>query len=111
MNRNETGLLHPSSLELARLRTYPQHTRTWLPLLRSRPGGVHRRYVVRSPKSDNFSKHFQISIAHCQFVSAVLAQLLHLEKQKPFLRKQSQIGNQQSEMSLNLRLAMGHQAQ
>src|SRR6185295_13469389 len=42
--------------DLARLRTYPQHTRAWLPLLRSRPGGVHRRCVVRSPKSDNLSK-------------------------------------------------------
>src|SRR5712691_6400700 len=52
---------HPSSLrphpfDLARLRTYPQHTRAWLPLLRSRSGGVHRRCVVRSPKSDNLSK-------------------------------------------------------
>src|SRR5882672_6459944 len=52
---------HPSSfiphpVDLARLRTYPQHTRAWLPLLRSRPGGVHRHYVVRSPKSDNLSK-------------------------------------------------------
>jgi len=43
--------LHLSLFELARLRTYPQHTRAWLPLLRSRPGGVHRRSVVRSPKS------------------------------------------------------------
>jgi len=49
--------LHP--FELARLRTYPQHTRAWLPLLRSRPGGVHRHYVVRSPKSDNLSKHLR----------------------------------------------------
>jgi len=48
-------ILPPSSFELARLRTYPQHTRAWLPLLRSRPGGVHRRSVVRSPKSDKFS--------------------------------------------------------
>ena len=49
------------ALNLARLRTYPQHTRAWLPLLRSRPGGVHRRYVVRSPKSDNLSKTFPIA--------------------------------------------------
>jgi len=56
---------HDSSLithhfDLARLRTYPQHTCAWLPLLRSRPGGVHRRGVVRSPKSDNLSKTFAI---------------------------------------------------
>jgi hypothetical protein len=55
------GPFHPSSFiphpfDLARLRTYPQHTRAWLPLLRSRPGGVHRHYVVRSPKSDKLSK-------------------------------------------------------
>jgi len=35
-----------------RLRTYPQHTLSLLPLLRSRPGGVHKTSVVRSPKSD-----------------------------------------------------------
>ena len=35
-----------------RLRTYPQHTLPLLPLLRSRPGGVHKTSVVRSPKSD-----------------------------------------------------------
>jgi len=57
--------LHPSSFrlhpfDLARLRTYPQHTRAWLPLLRSRPGGVHRRSVVRSPKSDNLSKAAEV---------------------------------------------------
>ena len=50
--------------DLARLRTYPQHTCAWLPLLRSRPGGVHRRGVVRSPKSDNLSKTF--SILNCR---------------------------------------------
>jgi hypothetical protein len=47
--------IHPSSsipFELARLRTYPQHTLPLLPLLRSRPGGVHKASVVRSPKSD-----------------------------------------------------------
>ena len=44
-------ILHP--FVLARLRTYPQHTPPLLPLLRSRPGGVHKANVVRSPKSDN----------------------------------------------------------
>src|SRR5437868_3116605 len=60
-------ILHPSAFILAflvRLRTYPQHTRTWLPLLRSRPGGVHRSYVVRSPKSDDSLKHCQLPIAN-----------------------------------------------
>src|SRR5688500_10069564 len=56
------------TLELARLRTYPQHTRAWLPLLRSRPGGVHRHYVVRSPKSDNLSK--STGIPACQSLFA-----------------------------------------
>jgi hypothetical protein len=48
-------ILHPSAFILAflvRLRTYPQHTLPLLPLLRSRPGGVHKASVVRSPKSD-----------------------------------------------------------
>src|SRR5687768_9736644 len=40
-------------LKLARPRTYPQHTPPLLPLLRSRPGGVHKASVVRSPGSDN----------------------------------------------------------
>src|SRR5205085_8472928 len=44
-----------SFAELARLRTDPQHTRPALPLLRSRPGGVHAASVVRSPKSDKLS--------------------------------------------------------
>jgi len=44
--------------DLARLRTYPQHTLPSLPLLRSRPGGVRKASVVRSPKSDNFSNVF-----------------------------------------------------
>ena len=39
-------------LNQVRLRTYPQHTLPLLPLLRSRPGGVHKASVVRSPKSD-----------------------------------------------------------
>src|SRR6476659_1124270 len=44
--------------ELARPRTFPQHTLPLLPLLRSRPGGVHKASVVRSPGSDklNFQK-------------------------------------------------------
>ena len=37
---------------LARPRTFPQHTLPMLPLLRSRPGGVHKASVVRSPGSD-----------------------------------------------------------
>ena len=37
---------------LARPRTFPQHTPPLLPLLRSRPGGVHKTSVVRSPGSD-----------------------------------------------------------
>src|SRR4026209_1128801 len=40
-------------LKLARPRTFPQHTLPLLPLLRSRPGGVHKASVVRSPGSDN----------------------------------------------------------
>jgi hypothetical protein len=39
-------------LLLARPRTFPQHTPPLLPLLRSRPGGVHKASVVRSPGSD-----------------------------------------------------------
>ena len=37
---------------LARPRTFPQHTLPLLPLLRSRPGGVRKASVVRSPGSD-----------------------------------------------------------
>src|ERR1051325_1424367 len=44
------------SFDVARLRTDPQHTPPLLPLLRSRPGGVHKASVVRSPKSDKLSK-------------------------------------------------------
>src|ERR1044072_2836381 len=40
--------------ELARPRTFPQHTLPLLPLLRSRPGGVHKASVVRSPGSDKW---------------------------------------------------------
>jgi hypothetical protein len=46
---------HPSAFSLdylARPRTFPQHTLPLLPLLRSRPGGVHKACVVRSPGSD-----------------------------------------------------------
>src|SRR5688572_8874707 len=39
-------------LVVARPRTLPQHTLPLLPLLRSRPGGVHKASVVRSPGSD-----------------------------------------------------------
>src|SRR5437667_12515836 len=48
-----------------RLRTYPQHTLSMLPLLRSRPGGVHKTSVVRSPKSDDSLKHCRLSIVDC----------------------------------------------
>ena len=41
------------AVKLARPRTFPQHTLPLLPLLRSRPGGVHMASVVRSPGSDN----------------------------------------------------------
>src|SRR6185436_4255164 len=58
---------HVITLGLVRLRTYPQHTRAWLPLLRSRPGGVHRCYVVRSPKSDETLEHFHLAISNCRF--------------------------------------------
>ena len=57
-------ILHSSNFIpsiLARLRTYPQHTLPLLPLLRSRPGGVHKASVVRSPKSDK--DQLQLSIA------------------------------------------------
>jgi len=72
--RPDFGLFHPSSFiphpfDLARLRTYPQHTRAWLPLLRSRSGGVHRHYVVRSPKSDNLSKRFRFPIDDCHLIN------------------------------------------
>src|SRR5438552_2223343 len=52
--------------ELTRLRTYPQHTLSLLPLLRSRPGGVHKTSVVRSPKSDEQLKHCRLPNANCQ---------------------------------------------
>src|SRR5260370_14328404 len=57
---------HVVILDLVRLRTYPQHTLPLLPLLRSRPGGVHKAIVVRSPKSDNSLKHCQLPIANCR---------------------------------------------
>ena len=45
--------------KLARPRTFPQHTPPLLPLLRSRPGGVHKTSVVRSPGSDKSRKKAQ----------------------------------------------------
>src|SRR3989442_8996542 len=45
-----------------RLRTYPQHTLSLLPLLRSRPGGVHKTSIVRSPKSDMPLEHRRLRI-------------------------------------------------
>ena len=45
--------------KLARPRTFPQHTPPMLPLLRSRPGGVHKTSVVRSPGSDKSRKKAQ----------------------------------------------------
>src|SRR6185369_800684 len=49
--------------ELARPRTFPQHTLPLLPLLRSRPGGVHKACVVRSPGSDKLPiADFQLPI-------------------------------------------------
>src|SRR5712692_7143290 len=94
---------HPSPPDpafLVRLRTYPQHTCDWLPLLRSRPGGVHRRDIVRSPKSDKTLKHCRLSIANCQlpvsFVS--LLRLLHCQSstyKAPSTNRQSAIENRQ----------------
>src|SRR5439155_18461597 len=51
-----------------RLRTYPQHTLSLLPLLRSRPGGVHKTSVVRSTKSDKQLKHCRLPNANCRLV-------------------------------------------
>src|ERR1041384_4662970 len=49
--------------ELARPRTFPQHTLPLLPLLRSRPGGVHKASVVRSPGSEKLPiAKFQLPI-------------------------------------------------
>ena len=48
-NRIVTGVIED---KVARPRTFPQHTLPLLPLLRSRPGGVHKASVVRSPGSD-----------------------------------------------------------
>src|ERR1700730_11215044 len=64
------------SFDLARLRTYPQHTQPLLPLLRSRPGGVHKASVVRSPKSDNSLEHCQMPIANCCLVLCTLCLVL-----------------------------------
>src|SRR5260370_5432913 len=51
-----------------RLRTYPQHTLSLLPLLRSRPGGVHKTSVVRSPKSGKQLNHCRLPNANCRLV-------------------------------------------
>jgi hypothetical protein len=51
------------TLHLARPRTFPQHTLPLLPLLRSRPGGVHKACIVRSPGSDK-------GIPNCQNCSS-----------------------------------------
>ena len=51
---------------MARPRTLPQHTPPLLPLLRSRPGGVHKASVVRSPGSDKslpIVKNLNLSLA------------------------------------------------
>src|SRR5207302_5923479 len=56
------------STNKVRLRTYPQHTLSMLPLLRSRPGGVHKTTVVRSPKSDEPLKHCRLPNANCRLV-------------------------------------------
>ena len=78
----------PFTHELARLRTYPQHTLPLLPLLRSRPGGVHKASVVRSPKSDK-----SFPIADCRSFeesTGIIAQ--------PWLESQWAFGNWQSPM-------------
>ena len=63
---------HPSSFhpfKVASLRTYPQHTLPLLPLLRSRPGGVHKASVVRSPKSDKkIVGNCRLPIPGCQLM-------------------------------------------
>ena len=96
--RPNSPRFHPSSFRLhpcvlARLRTYPQHTQPLLPLLRSRPGGVHKASVVRSPKSDN-SSHFQLPIVNCPFVVGPVG--LHYST---LTRSESEIGNWQSAMA------------
>ena len=61
-------ILHPSAfihVFLLRPRTYPQHMPSLLPLLRSRPGGVHKTSIVRSPGSDESLNHCRLKIANC----------------------------------------------
>src|SRR5437588_8039783 len=61
-------ILHPSvfiHVFLLRPRTYPQHMPSLLPLLRSRPGGVHKTSIVRSPGSDEPLNHCRLKIANC----------------------------------------------
>ena len=68
-------ILHPSAfihVFLLRPRTYPQHMPSLLPLLRSRPGGVHKTSIVRSPGSDESLKHCQLQIANCRLVGSGL---------------------------------------
>src|SRR5882762_10716909 len=91
---------HPSSFrlhpfELARLRTYPQHTLPLLPLVRSRPGGVCKASVVRSPKSDNFSNHFRFLIANCRLVAPFSCAAVGSKKGQDdlgLINRRSQIG-------------------
>ncbi len=97
--------------DLARLRTYPQHTPPLLPLLRSRPGGVHKASVVRSPKSDNLSKHCRLRIADFPLViftrqsrkTLQLSKSVSTGDRNPdhfdLIDCQSQIGNRQSAMA------------
>src|SRR5258705_12331804 len=63
IRRNHWSYHLTNDLVLARPRTCPQHTPLLLPLLRSRPGGVHKASVVRSPGSDK-----TFSIADCRFL-------------------------------------------
>jgi hypothetical protein len=63
--RMRLALLRP--FVLARPRTLPQHTLPLLPLLRSRPGGVHKASVVRSPGSDK-----ALAIAECRLFDTFL---------------------------------------
>src|SRR5947199_6700062 len=119
---NDLASFHPSSFiphpfGLVRLRTYPQHTRLWLPLLRSRPGGVHRTYVVRSPKSDDSIKalpiaNCQLRIGACYFCARCFAREGEFD---PPVQAQSSstIGNWQLAIvdKSNRRLAMRHESQ
>lgn len=74
---NDTGFIHrrgvtvfglPAGVSICKIAgqapELPRHIRLLLPLLRSRPGGVHRTCVVRSPKSD--TDIVTLTIADCQ---------------------------------------------